>query len=596
MPNLLDLFLRLRAAGRGSQGATREVKLLRDSPLFDADWYLRQNPDVAAEGVDPALHYLASGADENRNPSPQFDGAWYRERYPDTVAARINPLVHYLTSGQTEGREIRAVEVTAVQPELLRQARRIADSPYFDEAWYRTRYRAALSETDIDPALHFLSVGAEQGFHPGPSFDARHYLRFHPDVAAAGTNPLLHYLDIGMRERRQIASLSPVDILGLPILPDLLKTKLPHWDLKAFPVTSGGKRLSTFVNGLDWASLTYSGDGTALIVAALFSKRMNASLRIVYETRSPGGDQLNAFFSRNKIAWNGDVELVYSAPEARRELSVSSNDFFVVNTCWKAQAARAIVDWSRIVYLVQEDERLRCRNAEERLRCSEILADPNILLLVETQTLYDSLASNLNPSQSFADRSFCFEPVVRINNQPWERLSGEKRGLVIYMDESDPLSLPWRGLEALEAAIEGGLLDPHDWEFYFAGPSPAEVLLLGDFQPQLLHIGQAGYEDVLRQSDLALCLHDSPHPGYPVLALAAHEVPLVTSRYGPKTSLRQISPSIRCVEPSVSGLKTAIAEAARELKSPSSVNIPSDWGKALEPTLATLVSKIGVRK
>jgi hypothetical protein len=32
------------------------------SGLFDDDWYLEQNPDVRAAGVDPLAHYLEYGA------------------------------------------------------------------------------------------------------------------------------------------------------------------------------------------------------------------------------------------------------------------------------------------------------------------------------------------------------------------------------------------------------------------------------------------------------------------------------------------------------------------------------------------------------
>ena len=34
--------------------------------LFDAQYYLAANPDVAAAGVDPLAHYLAFGAQEGR--------------------------------------------------------------------------------------------------------------------------------------------------------------------------------------------------------------------------------------------------------------------------------------------------------------------------------------------------------------------------------------------------------------------------------------------------------------------------------------------------------------------------------------------------
>lgn len=37
---------------------------------LDPAWYLSNNPDVAANGIDPAFHYLATGWRENRRPSP----------------------------------------------------------------------------------------------------------------------------------------------------------------------------------------------------------------------------------------------------------------------------------------------------------------------------------------------------------------------------------------------------------------------------------------------------------------------------------------------------------------------------------------------
>ncbi|MCE9622755.1 MAG: glycosyltransferase family 4 protein [Actinomycetia bacterium] len=42
-------------------------------PGFDAGWYLRVYPDVAAAGMDPLEHYLSSGCDEGRLPGPTWD-------------------------------------------------------------------------------------------------------------------------------------------------------------------------------------------------------------------------------------------------------------------------------------------------------------------------------------------------------------------------------------------------------------------------------------------------------------------------------------------------------------------------------------------
>ncbi|MEZ0054835.1 VCBS repeat-containing protein [Bradyrhizobium elkanii] len=72
--------------------------------LFDPVYYLAQNPDVAAAGVDPLQHYLQYGASEGRNPSAAFNTAAYLAANPDVAAAHVNPLQHYLQYGAFEGR------------------------------------------------------------------------------------------------------------------------------------------------------------------------------------------------------------------------------------------------------------------------------------------------------------------------------------------------------------------------------------------------------------------------------------------------------------------------------------------------------------
>jgi Rhamnan synthesis protein F len=93
----------------------RSLKLIRTSPLFDQAWYLASYPEVAAAGVDPALHYLIRGAAEHRDPGPMFDTAWYLEYYCDVARAGINPLVHYIRYGVREGRHRRSSEVIAAE-------------------------------------------------------------------------------------------------------------------------------------------------------------------------------------------------------------------------------------------------------------------------------------------------------------------------------------------------------------------------------------------------------------------------------------------------------------------------------------------------
>ncbi len=83
-----------------------EVALIRNSELFDQDWYLERYPDVKDCRMDPAMHYYIYGGFEGRNPSSKFCSSFYFETYPDVKDATINPLVHYLVYGKNEGRLI----------------------------------------------------------------------------------------------------------------------------------------------------------------------------------------------------------------------------------------------------------------------------------------------------------------------------------------------------------------------------------------------------------------------------------------------------------------------------------------------------------
>ena len=80
------------------------MALVRSSGLFDENWYLVNNPDVAQAKAYPLLHYLRHGGFESRDPGPQFSSRWYLDTYQDVQKAGLNPLLHYLKYGRNEGR------------------------------------------------------------------------------------------------------------------------------------------------------------------------------------------------------------------------------------------------------------------------------------------------------------------------------------------------------------------------------------------------------------------------------------------------------------------------------------------------------------
>jgi hypothetical protein len=81
-------------AARGPTDAAAQV--LRESGRFDETWYLERYPDVRESNVDPVMHYLHHGADEDRDPSPSFSTAAYRANNPELTRTGVNPLLHSL--------------------------------------------------------------------------------------------------------------------------------------------------------------------------------------------------------------------------------------------------------------------------------------------------------------------------------------------------------------------------------------------------------------------------------------------------------------------------------------------------------------------
>jgi O-antigen biosynthesis protein len=189
--------------------------------LFDRDWYLATNLDVAAADLDPLVHYLADGAAEGRDPHPLFDTSWYLEQNPDVAAAGRNPLVHYLADGAAEGRDphplfdtigyydayIEALGQSGLDPlshylSDSGQSQGTNPNRYFHRNWYLEAYPEVV-HAGIDPLAHYHRIGASEGKDPSPLFQTSYYATTYPDVMDAGLSPLVHFLLAGEAEGRE---------------------------------------------------------------------------------------------------------------------------------------------------------------------------------------------------------------------------------------------------------------------------------------------------------------------------------------------------------------------------------------------------------
>ena len=102
---LLKIIRFFHLINKKNYNEKRQIEIVKNSPLFDAKWYLAQNPDVKAKKIGAAKHYVKYGWKEGRNPSPDFDTEEYLAEYPELEEKNWCPLFHYIL----EHKELRPI-------------------------------------------------------------------------------------------------------------------------------------------------------------------------------------------------------------------------------------------------------------------------------------------------------------------------------------------------------------------------------------------------------------------------------------------------------------------------------------------------------
>jgi hypothetical protein len=177
-----------------------------------AQAYLQANPDVAAAGMNPLQHYQQYGQAEGRawnvpdpqallgyNPNAPIQQSWPPQNFNDRWHA---------TGGQTlQGMPGEAVEAVTPNPFGPVGWGKQAAPPTFGDSGASSNYLAAnpdVAAAGMNPLQHYLQFGMGEGRSWGDlgSLDTKGYLSSNPDVAASGMNPLQHYLMYGRDEGR----------------------------------------------------------------------------------------------------------------------------------------------------------------------------------------------------------------------------------------------------------------------------------------------------------------------------------------------------------------------------------------------------------
>jgi len=176
-----------------------EVSAIRDSGLFDLDYYHQHYPGFSSRNGDPIWHYCVHGWREGKNPSAEFDTHFYLASNPDILDSGQNPFLHYISTGKAEHRHPNA---QVQHKHICAEVDIIRESGCFDEEFYASMY------PEVEPGphgliYHFCKQGWLEGKNPSDEFDSDFYLDTYPDIRESGINPFVHFVQAGAVELRQ---------------------------------------------------------------------------------------------------------------------------------------------------------------------------------------------------------------------------------------------------------------------------------------------------------------------------------------------------------------------------------------------------------
>lgn len=185
-----------------------DIHAVRESGLFDLAWFRERCPGAPGEEAAAVAHFLDNGMALGLDPGPGFSMRRYLQRNPDVAAAGMNPLLHYLAHGRREGRMALPVDeqgvddagsgVATPEPPAPRTLERwtcelasLRGSRLFDPDFYLDR-NPDVCAANLDPLRHFVEHGAGEGRWPNPWFDPSWY-RAREQPRGDESNPLFHY-------------------------------------------------------------------------------------------------------------------------------------------------------------------------------------------------------------------------------------------------------------------------------------------------------------------------------------------------------------------------------------------------------------------
>lgn len=438
---------------------------------------------------------------------------------------------------------------------LLKDIQLLQSSTLFDADYYLDKY-PSIREANMDPYLHYTLYGWRDNLEPSAHFSCAVYCKANPGIQGV-MSPLIHYLRYGIHENRLLTDVNIPSNIALEIrrlnglhndnasshsdrvvnIRDLMTREFRDFQPIPFCMLRSDMDIKPRLNFVTdaLAKSLLGGVGTALILATQYAVKHNMDLRIITR-HAPAAPSDYMNFMEMMHEKTPDTVSFYSDCDRDEsgnkdfKLELSEQDIFFTTSWWTTVAVKNMNLNARIFYIIQEVEPFFYPYNDQHLFCTQQLNDDKICYIVNSHYLWDYFKAN-NPV--IVKNGIFFEPAFPQFLYKTNQKSGNKKKLFFYSRKNHMRNLYYTGLQTLDAALLSKIIDPEEWDIYFAGSNDDICLEFSD-GTRPVYLGQMTwqeYADFLSTVDLTFSLMYTPHPSYPPLDTIASGGVCVTNMF-----------------------------------------------------------------
>lgn len=373
----------------------------------------------------------------------------------------------------------------------------------------------------------------------------------------------------------------------------------PHLrSLRTVELSKPEYRINLITDSINKGSL-YGGVATAIIFAVLLAKKNYYQLRIITRTEKAEKENIETILQANNITFNNYIECIFAHTlDDDWVIEDSPTDYYITTSWWTTHCTLKTIPPERIIYLLQEDERMFYPYGIDYFQCQQILSNQQIKFVINNQLLYQSLiASGLD---NIAKNGLVFEPAFIPHYCQKKTDNNRKKKFFFYARPNNLRNLFFLGLEVIETAFERGILSSEEWDIYFVGKDLTLInihQLKFSFELILVeNLTFPEYIEFISDVDLGLSLMYTSHPSYPPLDLAISGAIVVTNTFGLKQDLSNYCQNIICKNLSCDELIEGIIEGINlvdnydlRVENARNASLNRDWHQSFANVLNNLL-------